>query len=273
MEEVEVKGREVGLSRAFSDIELEELLKASPDFRSIAYLTAFHADIWQGELANLKWGYINLSSKIPHILARASITKNSTDARIPPTIHLERELLKHRPEDWKPNHKVFPKGVPRARTLRIDLEKAGIPYQDEMDRYLDFHALRYSWATFLQRKGVNSRTAMELMRHSDRKLTDKLYTDTNLLPTAQVVRNLHEDENLIKILTNISGKSGQNGSKSVEISSVKTEPKNRLEPASLQGLLPKRVFETLVEVAGIEPASRNLSDSASTCVVLLLILA
>ena len=59
MEEVEVKGREVGLSRAFSDIELEELLKASPDYRSIAYLTAFHADIWQGELAKLKWGYIN----------------------------------------------------------------------------------------------------------------------------------------------------------------------------------------------------------------------
>ena len=42
LEEVEVKGREVGLSRAFSDIELEELLKASPDYRSIAYLTAFH---------------------------------------------------------------------------------------------------------------------------------------------------------------------------------------------------------------------------------------
>ena len=108
---------------------------------------------------------------------------------------------------------------------------------------------------------------MELMRHSDRKLTDKLYTDTNLLPTAQVVRNLHEDENLIKILTNISGESGQNGSKSVKNGLVKTGPKNRLEPTSLQGLVPKRVFETLVEVAGIEPASRNTSDSASTRVV------
>ena len=80
-------------------------------------------------------------------------------------------------------------------------------------------------------------------------------------------------EALIKILTNISGKSGQNGSNSVKIGSVKTEPKNRLEPASIQGLASKRAFETFVEVAGIEPASRNLSDSASTCVVLLLILA
>ena len=74
---------------------------------------------------------------------------------------------------------------------------------------------------------------MELMRHSDRKLTDKIYTDSNLLPLGEVVRNLPDEENLIKILTNISGKSGQNGSKSVEIGLVKTEPKNRLEPTSL----------------------------------------
>ena len=68
------------------------------------------------------------------------------------------------------------------------------------------------------------------MRHSDRKLTDKIYADSNLLPTGEVIRNLPDDENLIKILTNISGKSGQNGSNSVKIGSVKTEPRNRLEP-------------------------------------------
>ena len=78
-------------------------------------------------------------------------------------------------------------------------------------------------------------------------------------------------EALTEILTEISGKSGQNGSKSVKNGSVKKEPKNRLKSASIQGLVPKRVFETLVEVAGIEPASRNLSDSASTRVVHLII--
>ena len=112
---------------------------------------------------------------------------------------------------------------------------------------------------------------MELMRHSDSKLTDKIYTDSNLLPTGEVIRNLPDDEPLTEILTEISGKSGQNRSNSVKNSLFKTEPKNRLKPVSLQGLVPKRVSETLVEVAGIEPASRNLSDSASTYVVLLLI--
>ena len=100
-------------------------------------------------------------------------------------------------------------------------------------------------------------------------LTDKIYTDSNLLPKGEVIRNFPDD----KILTKITGRSVRNGSNSVKIGSVKKEPENRLKPALLKGKLPKRVFETLVEVAGIEPASRNLSDSASTCVVLLLILA
>jgi len=78
------------------------------------------------------------------------------------------------------------------------------------------------------------------MRRFDRKLSDKIYTDSNLLPMGEVVRNLPDDENLIKILTNISGESGLNGSNSVKTGLVKTEPKNRLEPASLQGKVPQK---------------------------------
>ena len=113
---------------------------------------------------------------------------------------------------------------------------------------------------------------MDLMRHSDRKLTDIIYTDSNLLQTGEVIRNLPDDKILTEILTEISGKSGQNGSNSVEIGSVKKEPGNRFNPAFLKGKLHKKVFETLVEVAGIEPASRNTSHLASTCLVLFLIL-
>ena len=68
-----------------------------------------------------------------------------------------------------------------------------------------------------------------------------------------MIRNLPDDGPLTEILTEISGISGQNGSKSVKNGLVKKEPENRLEPASLKGLVPKRVFEILVEVAGIEP--------------------
>ncbi len=44
-----------------------------------------------------------------------------------------------------------------------------------------------------------------MMGHSDHKLTDKIYTDANLLPTGEVIRNLTDEERLTEILTEISG--------------------------------------------------------------------
>ena len=268
---VEEKGRATRVRRAFSDAELKALLKVAPDYRSIAYLTAARSGLRHGELAKLKWADVVFDSETPHILARAATTKNRLDSRIPMTKELEKELLKHRPKSHRANHPVFPKGVPRARTLRLDLEKAGIPYQDEMGRYADFHSLRYTWGTYLQRNGVNSRVAMELMRHSDRKLTDKIYTDSNLLPLGEVVRNLPDEENLIEILTEISGKTCRNGSRVGEIEPLEKAAQTALHAASRLRLSQSGDFETLVEVAGIEPASRNTSDPASTRVVHLLI--
>ena len=46
---------------------------------------------------------------------------------------------------------------------------------------------------------------MELMRHSDRKLTDKIYKDAHLLPTGEVIRKLPDEGPLTEILTEISG--------------------------------------------------------------------
>ena len=78
---------------------------------------------------------------------------------------------------------------------------------------------------------------------------------------------------LTNILTNLSGKTGRNGSRVGEIGPLEKAAKTALNAPSRLELSQSGVSETLVEVAGIEPASRNLSDSASTCVVLLLILA
>ena len=54
-------------------------------------------------------------------------------------------------------------------------------------------------------------------------------------PCAETPVNINDSglsvEALTEILTEISGKSGQNGSKSGKTGSVKTEPRNRLEPS------------------------------------------
>ena len=109
------------------------------------------------------------------------------------------------------------------------------------------------------------------MRHSDRKLTDKIYTDSNLLPTGEVIRNLPDEGPLTEILTEISGKMGRNGSRVGEIEPLEKATQTALNVASRVEFSQSGDSETLVEVAGIEPASRNLSDPASTRIVLLMI--
>ncbi len=39
----------------------------------------------------------------------------------------------------------------RARTLQIDLKKAGIPYQDDMGRYSDLNSLRCTWGLIFKK--------------------------------------------------------------------------------------------------------------------------
>jgi hypothetical protein len=86
----------------------------------------------------------------------------------------------------------------------------GIPYHDESGRYADFHALRYTWATFPQRNGVAQRFAMKPMRHSDIKLIAKVYTNETQLPIYDAIKGLPRLLDHIQIRAQISGATRQN---------------------------------------------------------------
>ena len=91
-------------------------------------------------------------------------------------------LKAFRDQEQATTGKVFRRGVPTAKTLRRDLAACGIPYLDELGRRLDFHALRHTFDTMLNRRGVSPRAVMELMRQSDMRLSTKTYMDSTLLP-------------------------------------------------------------------------------------------
>jgi len=81
-------------------------------------------------------------------------------------------------------------GAPTLRTFNADLEAAGIAKKDEWGRTVDLHSLRHTFGTLLARSGVHPRTAMELMRHSDIRLTTKIYQHLELADTAGAVNQL-----------------------------------------------------------------------------------
>jgi len=85
---------------------------------------------------------------------------------------------------------VFQGRIPRMRVVQKDLKAAGIPYVDAKGEYADFHSLRKTFGTMLTLAGVPQRVVMELMRHSDMRLTAKTYTDAGMLPTDATVANL-----------------------------------------------------------------------------------
>jgi len=61
-----------------------------------------------------------------------------------------------------------------------------------LGRRADLHALRKTFGTALVLNGEQPRVVMEAMRHSDLKLTMKLYTDAGQLPVgAALARRWH----------------------------------------------------------------------------------
>ncbi len=203
--------------RAFADDEICCLVECSPQYRRVPYLMSARTGLWHGELSQLLWGDIVLDEGNSHVRVRASISKNKKKARIPLIQESEILLAEFRPVSAGDADKVFVKGAPMCRTLRKDLEAADIPYVDGAGSCADFHSLRYTFNTWMQRKGFVPRVAQELMRHSDRRLTDKVYTDVNLLPLQQSMRNISQDAPLMHILMHICGKTCRNESRVVAI--------------------------------------------------------
>ena len=75
-------------------------------------------------------------------------------------------------------------------TFRRYLAKAGIPYLDEQGRRVDFHSLRLTFGTNLVLSGAHPRVVQEMMRHSDIRITMKLYADVTGLPLAEAAAAL-----------------------------------------------------------------------------------
>jgi len=79
--------------------------------------------------------------------------------------------------------------LPTMWKMKRDMEKLGIEFIED-GRRLDFHALRHTLGTNLSRQNIHPRVAMQLMRHSDIRLTMNYYTDVSGLPLADAINKM-----------------------------------------------------------------------------------
>ncbi len=176
--------------RALTDEEASRLVSGSGE-RGLVYLVALTTGMRLGELQQVEVRDIRLDDPSPKIAARAATTKNRKDAILPlhPGVAERlRAFLAGRNLDAE--DKAFEALLCPRRQFKRDLKAAGIPSKDVEGRIVDFHSLRYTFCTNLQRLNVPQRVLMMLMRHSDRRLSDHLYTDTSRLPADETVRLL-----------------------------------------------------------------------------------
>ena len=185
---VDARGKESFHRRALNDDEARQLL-AGP--HRPLYLLALHTGLRRGEINALRWGDLHLDVTNPFYAVPVAKSKSRKEQPRPLHPELVRELQTMKSAGrLTPETMVFPERVPAMKVIRADFKTAGIPLVDERGHRVDFHALRMTYITRLQRAGVSPREAMELARHSDMRLTMKTYTDVAQLPLAATVRGL-----------------------------------------------------------------------------------
>lgn len=259
VEKVDIRGRQQK-RRAMTDKEFERLLAVSEDYR-LFYLTAVYTGLRLGELQGMIWSEVKVKDEEnPRIVIPANRTKNRQEAVLPLHSKLA-EYLSEASENAKRSDLVFPQYVNPSRRFRRHLKEAGIPVIDETGRKLDFHSLRYTFATRLAKKGVSQRLAQELMRHSDPKLTANLYTDVNQLPTFGAVNSLDwfEGEEAKTCGSQIGPQNAVSASQKLSCTGKDVAPKRSLQSIGNEILrLQLSLFDTkgqMVGLAGFEPTT------------------
>lgn len=184
---IDTRGTNTQYRRSLSALELTALLAVAPPSRQVVYLTAAYTGLRRAELKALRWADVILESSLLRV--RAATAKNRRETVLPLHPDLVVALREYRPGNAAPFTPVF-RFIPRISTLRRDLVAAQVPFLDPEGRRADFHALRVTYGTNLTLSGAAPRVVMELMRHSDIKLTMKIYTDAGKLPLADAVAKL-----------------------------------------------------------------------------------
>ncbi len=168
--------------------------------RALLYRTAVETGFRWSELRSLTRASFRFTEDGASVTIAAAYAKNGKEDSLPLRPELAADLEK-RMALFLPAAQAFPgmwagKG---AEMIRIDLEAGGVLARnadgtlctaDEFGLVYDFHSLRATFATLLNKARVPLATAQRLMRHSDPKLTAGIYTHVLMADKAEELAKL-----------------------------------------------------------------------------------
>lgn len=150
--------------------------------RGVLYLLAGSTGLRRLELLSLLWSDLHLDEEQPYVLARAAITKNAQEAKLPLPASVATALLRFRDyRDVSATSYVFSFGgrwINTSGWIKADLKAAGLPSHDREGNEIVFHSLRNSFISFLANSNTPMKVVQKLARHSDPKLTYNTYART-----------------------------------------------------------------------------------------------
>ena len=170
-----------------------------PD-RAMMYVLSAWTGYRKKEIGSLTKRSLRLDDDPPTATVAAAYSKRKrqdTQVLHPEVVNRLRAWLETK-TDLGPDDLLFPvsgkvPGGTERRTskmMKLDLERVGLPYQDEDGLFADFHSNRHTFITSLERAGVRPRTAQSLARHSDIRLTMGVYTHIGLLDQVTAIESL-----------------------------------------------------------------------------------
>ncbi len=176
--------------------------------RRMTYLLLATTGLRKSELASIRLCDAQLDGAKPFLELRAEKAKNRKAAKLPLRRDVADELVQHvarRLETAQKAAKGARRPIPAVlspqsplvlvpssidKIFQRDIEHAKIPRVDARGRAVDVHALRTTFGSHLALSGIPLRTAQELMRHSDPKLTANVYQDVGILDTFGAVESM-----------------------------------------------------------------------------------
>jgi len=259
---VDTRGKKVNPRRTPTDDEVNALIDVSKK-NGIVYFIAARTGMRRGDFQALRWENVRIDQVPARIHFEEGGQKNGKRQHIDLLPEVVEALREFRPADAKPSDRVFPWVSKHNPNHRKDYVAAGIPLKDERGRKVDFHSLRYAFATHLAINGVDIHYAVKLMRHSDSRLLREVYTDYEQVNNVKTLEQLPRlrDGKLLRIVLQKPDFSSPEQSQAVTKSDVKEIVQNTVDETVSRILAHLGANSRLVKMvdgAGLEPATSSV---------------